>query len=496
MKTRDINSPTFRKSLINAGCLCVITASLVACGGSSSSDGQPSDDPTSSGGDNNTPENPGNGATVTATTEEIQRMAARSVSSGMSTNLDALKELSDEALAGVQPDSIGANLIGDINVDSLSQLDTTNSNFMNNTLGLDDANAMVTREGNVVTIDPDESRVCAAEFPLLDLAGLTLTNCEQVMSDMRVEIQATSDESGIITYSLQNDQIITINYAADSMAYELRLAPLQQLSQRSDELSGSVVDTSTIVDGALRLSAVVTNDEPGAVAGELSLEVTEALSFRVTETVEESFTLAPSTVFNIALDEATGNVTTSVDWGALQLIADDSDFEDGSSMSEVSLAGLTAAATLNANSSVLALSNVGIKDTPLRININQVNVLQLSLSTFDVTIDAEQNQITFDGALGALFTMNNLLNSAPELPTDTQMSLSINAAAGTTLKSLGDNSGQVLNNGPFGISASVASSSSGVSLEQSTSFNQGECFVSDESVDAGLGVSLVAIACP
>ena len=165
-------------------------------------------------------------------------------------------------------------------------------------------------------------------------------------------------------------------------------------------------------------------------------------------------------------------------------------------MSEVSLAGLTAAATFNANSSVLALSNVGIKDAPLRVNINQVNVLQLSLSTFDVTIDAEQNQITFDGALGALFTMNNLLGSAPELPTDTQASLSINAAAGTTLKSLGDNSAQVLNNGPFGISASVVSSSSGVSLEQSTSFNQGECFISDETVDVGLGVNLVAIACP
>ncbi|MFK8077447.1 MAG: hypothetical protein AB8B84_12745 [Granulosicoccus sp.] len=496
MKTLHIFKQTFLKSLIKAGCLCVVTASLVACGGSSKSNSEPSNDPTTPGSGNNTPENPDTNDTVSATTEEIQRTAARSVSSGMSINLDALKELSGEAMTGVQPDSIGANLVGDLNLDSLSQLDTTNSNFMNNSLGLDDANARVTREGNVVTIDPDETRLCAAEFPLLDLAGMTLTNCEQLMSDMRVEIQATNDESGVITYSLQNDQIIIINYAADSMAYELRLAPLQQLAQRTDELAGSIADTSRLVDGALRLSAVVTNDEPGAVAGELSLEVTEALSLRHTDVVEESMTLAPSTVFNITLNEATGDVTTSVDWGALQLIADTSDFEDGTSMSEVSLAGLTAAATFNTNSSLLALTNVGIKDTPLRININQVNVLQLNLSTFDVTIDPEQNQMTFDGALGALFTMNNLMDSAPDLPTDTQVSLTIDAAAGTTLKTLGDDSGQVLNNGPFGIAASVVSSSSGVSLEQSTSFSQGECFTSDQTVDVGLGVNLVAIACP
>lgn len=494
MKYQSFLKSTTPASLIKVASVCMLTLGLAACGGGSSGDEQPVNDSTGSNTDTGNNNGTGSSTPVNATTEEIQRAAARSVSSGMRTNLDALQSLSEEAMEDVQPGSIGADLVGDLNFDSLSQLDNNNSNFMNNTLGLDDANAVVTRDGNLISIDPDENRVCSSEFPLLEMAGLTLNNCEQLMSELTVEIQALTDESGVITYSMQNDDLIVINYAADAMSYELRLAPLQQLSQRSDELSGFSANNSGIVDGALRLSAAVTNDEPDAVSGELALEVTEALSFRTTDTIEQSLSLAPSTVFRVSLDEATGNVTTSVDWGALQLIADVSDFEDGTSMSEVSLAGLTAAATFNANTSVLSMSNLGIKDTPFRVNINQVTVIEASLSTFDVTIDAEQNQIVFDGALGALFTVNNLMGTVPEYSTDTQASISINAAAGTTLRGSDDGSTQVLNSGPFGVSASAVSN--GVSLQQSVSFNQGECFISNEDVDAGLGIDLVAIACP
>jgi hypothetical protein len=77
--------------------------------------------------------------------------------------------------------------------------------------------------------------------------------------------------------------------------------------------------------GALRLSATVLNETEGAVAGELKLEVTQALSLVPAESTSKSIELQPSTVFKISINEATNDVITSVDWGSLQLITEISD---------------------------------------------------------------------------------------------------------------------------------------------------------------------------
>ena len=465
--------------------VCFLSLALISCGGSGGDvvvlDPAESDDPTP------------NTAPVTLSTENIQRSAARSVSSGMSVNLESLQRLSDDALQDLEPGTIGADLVSDIDLDSLAALDTNNSNFMNNTLGLDDSNARIVREGDIITIDPDEQRVCADEFPLVDFAGGDLSTCEQLLQDLSVKIHAHSDDSGVITYSFQNSDVLSIGYAENSASYELQLAGIQQLVESAQQLSGEPVTSQGSMSGALRLSASVENDTEGAVAGELLLEVTQALNLVPADGESESISLQPSTVFKINIDEATGEVLTSVDWGALQLMADISDADDDSMLSQLNLGGLTANATLNANTSTLKLSNLGIGDVPLTINVNQVNTVSLSLSTFDVTLDAESGIVTFDGALGASLTVSNILGVIEELGPEASASLSINAAAGTSLRDEGNGSTQVLNNGPFAVSAGVVSD--GVSLQQSVSFNAGECFASDGESDAGLGLDLAAVPC-
>lgn len=247
------------------------------------------------------------------------------------------------------------------------------------------------------------------------------------------------------------------------------------------------------MSGALRLSATVLNDVEGAVAGELALEITQALNLVPTLSASDSITLQPSTVFKISFNEAMGDVITSVDWGSLQLIADVSDNGDDTMLSQLNLGGLTANATLNANTSILKLTNVGIGNVPLTINVNQINTVNLSLSAFDVTLDADSGIITFDGALGAALTVSNALGVIEGSGPEASANLSINAAAGTTLRDEGNGTTRVLNNGPFAVSAGVVSD--GVSLQQNASFNVGECFASDDESDAGLGLDLTAVPC-
>jgi hypothetical protein len=430
---------------------------------------------------------------VTASTEQLQSTTASRVANVIGLNLKSLQRLSDEALRDLEPGSIGAELVADIDIEMLAAFDSDNSSFMDNTLGLNDSNALVTRQGNIITIDPDEQLICANEFPLLDLPGNNLSNCEQLLQELSVQIHAHSDESGIITYSFQNNVVLTIGYSENSASYELQLAGLQQLVEYSQQLSGNTVEEQGAMSGALRLSATVLNDVEGAVAGELALEITQALNLVPTLSASDSITLQPSTVFKISFNEAMGDVITSVDWGSLQLIADVSDNGDDTMLSQLNLGGLTANATLNANTSILKLTNVGIGNVPLTINVNQINTVNLSLSAFDVTLDADSGIITFDGALGAALTVSNALGVIEGSGPEASANLSINAAAGTTLRDEGNGTTRVLNNGPFAVSAGVVSD--GVSLQQNASFNVGECFASDDESDDGLGLDLTAVPC-
>jgi hypothetical protein len=460
--------------------VCVLSLSLLGCGGGSS-DETPVDDLTTPPG------------LVTASTEEILLTAARRVASGMGSNLESLQRLSYEAIRDLEPGTLGAELITDADLEMLAALDSNNSKFMNNTLGLDNSNALVLREGNIITIDPDEQLICADEFPLLDLIGSDLPNCEQLLQNLSVQIHAYSDESGLITYSFQNNDVLVIGYSENTASYELQLAGLQQLVERAQQISGNTLSELGAMSGALRLRATVLNEAEGSVVGELVLEVTQALNLVPAQSRSESVNVQPSTVFKINLNEGTGDVMTSVDWGSLKLVADISDAGDDSILSQLNLGGLTANATLNANTSILKLTNVGIGNVPFTININQVNTVSLSLSAFDVTLNAESEWVTFDGALGAALTVSNILGVFEGFGPEASAILSINAAAGTSLRDEGDGSIRVMDNGPFAVSAGLVTN--GTSFQQRASFNAGECFASDSEADAGLGLGMAAVPC-
>jgi len=391
--------------------------------------------------------NSGSG-TVTASTEAIQNRAAELATNGMGSNLETLSRLSEEALADVEEGSVVERVVDTDQLDRLTDLSEENSDFIVNTLGLEGSNARVVRNGDVISIDPDDAEVCAGEYPFLEAAGYDGSNCQEVMSQILVDITARSNNSGAISYQFQNEEILLVDYSELVTSYELRLSAMQQ----PQPLNFGPADA------------------PGA---RLSLE--------------------PSTVFQITTDAATNDVVANVNWGALQLVADLSDNEDGSLLSEINLSGLTGSLNLNADTSTVQLRNFGLGGSPLTINVNQVQALTFSLSTVDVTLNASDNLITFDGALGAAFTVSNFLNLIEGLGTEAVANLSVEAAAGTSLVDRVDGSARVINNGPLSISAGVVSN--GVSLQQEVTVNQGDCFARSDEVDAGLGLGLISFAC-
>ena len=494
-------NPIFKLTLS----LCAVAITLTACSGGGGGD-------SSSGADSSLIIGGPSGQPASdATVEQIQATAAARASEGLGANLDNLQTLSNDALQNLSGDGMSGALLGDTDTAAIGTLDTSTSNFLQNSLGVDDPMATVTRSGDVITIDPDEQSLCADEFPLVDSLNDDITECMQLASDLLVEIDAATDESGVITYLFQNEPVMLIGYSPMGASYELRIGAIQRVSQRAAQISGAAVDQGVNLAGAVRFSGLITNDQAGSEAGELALEVTETLSLTPTNGSATLFSLEPSTVFRIGVDEATGDVVTNVNWGALQLIAEsgeaDSDGNSSSSVSEFFLGGLSANATINTDNPALQISNLGIGGVPLTVTINQVESLRLDFDTLGISLDDETGMLTLDGALGAALTINNVMGMVDDLGEEATTTLAIEAPAGTVLSPQQNGSTRV-DGGSLVVSAVGVSNSE--SIQQNITINDGECFdgsgndsqastgeagVIEEDDSSSLGVDTVVVAC-
>ena len=175
------------------------------------------------------------------------------------------------------------------------------------------------RDGDRITIDPDDAAVCAEELVDISEDEAEFQRCVALISDMLVQIDATSDTAGSMTYLFQEQPLVVIGYADNSNSFEINLGTLKtlldaEIALNPESNSDSPLDT---ISGAIRLSAVATNTTSGAEAGSVAVEVSQALEVASAD-AGTTLSLGTGQIFGVTADAASESVSFEVAVGALQ----------------------------------------------------------------------------------------------------------------------------------------------------------------------------------
>lgn len=432
----------------------------------------------SGGGDPEQPGNliPGNSTATPAeqlSTEQILRGAATTSSRGLGQRLDDLQQFTDDALSDMDPENPVNGMVDGTNTDLFTDLDTQNNDLLFSSLGVDDPNADVRRTGNTITIDPDEQAVCS---DTVSTTPLQLDNtCTQLMADVTVRVEAVTEDSGVLVYLFRESPLLSIGYAPNGVVYELEFGALSNALQAAATSGGSEAEPmTTTATGTLRLEAQISDDPSGDETAELSAKIVNPLVISDINSSQVLLSLQPSTVFQVNTNATTENVTTQVNWGALQVASEFTDDAENTRQLMTSLGGLTGQLSANASGGPLELNNIGIGGVPLNIKIDSVESINLGLDTFGASLDTDTNIITLTTALGLRFVVDNLAGVLDDLPPQYRLLLTANAPAGTGFQDQPNGSTMVTTGGPLVTSATTTDNTQSAQVE--TTVQQGECF--------------------
>lgn len=457
-----------------------VTALLIlsACSsGSSSSD--PAGDPLIIG------ESDSGRAADEATTEELRRSAARLASDSLGMNIN---EVLGIGLVGTSDDDGATPMVGD-EIEGADLYDDNVDSLMRSSLALDGADATVTREGNVITIDPDETAICNEQLLGSALVPEDFAQCTQVYSNLLVILDAQTDDTGVLTYQYDGEAFLNIGYSPNGGSYEINLGGLRALVGATGDVA-SLPDTMT---GALRVVATLDDTSGITEAGSVAMLVTQPISI-VDAAENVNVSLDNSELFSIA---SNGNGTTTIrsSFGALSAAfpsaSDDDDFftDPNPTTDIVSLAmsGFTSQIDIDEMSEEIRLSNTG---SVLSIGINNGEAIRLSVSNYGMTIDSDSISINPGLTLAASltgvlsqFVGDDSLNSA-------QFDLSM--PSGTVMVPDEGSGGVRINSG--GLSYSVVANTNQGAVSNSFSATAGQCIdsagISGSSSDVTTGTNV------
>lgn len=497
-----------RPSRVRAPLVCVFALALGACGGGGSGDGGPDSDDELILGDSDAP------PASELDADELRRNAARSATTSLDVNLGNLRRFADDTADGPLGPVTGPTDGGDGSEPDgglIGTLDDGSDEFFARTIGIDDARARVTRDGNVITIDPDDAALCEDDPDVAVDDGVVLDDegsasaCLQLVAELTVRIDARTGDSGIIAYDFAAEPVLALGYSPEGIVMELYLPGVQRVAQRIETIEG--ITESALPEtmlGTLRWTVRVFDDTPGRQAGEFEFGVTKALEIGDMGTAT-SLSLAPSRVALFGFDEATGEARFSVGWGALRFAAENDDGQGGTSLTTLSLGGLTLDLEASEDSPVVSLANVGIGGVPLNIQVDSIDALTLALETFGVTLDGDSGVVTFDTDAGIEFALDNLGGVFEGYAREFQASFRASAPAGTALVERDEDVIEVVGGGPF--TSSFIASDGIYSVQSEVSAGVGMCFGERDAEaeggapgDAGsrlsAGVGLAARPCP
>jgi len=356
---------------------------------------------------------------------------------------------------------------------------TESGSVFDMTLGLS-GRSTTSRSGNTITVDPDETEICLEQVEATEQAM-----CEQLLADLIVRIKAESDKSGIINYLYQDQPLAIIHYSPIAGSYELKLAGLHRLMKRMNVLDSTTQQAPDVMSGSVKFAAQVLNATAGAEAGSMTFSIPEQLVVRDASS-ETDVSIAPSTLFQLAADSATGNASVEVNIGALSVAARADDIE-GNPLQKLIMAGMTARANITANGNVLNVSNVGLGNGPMVMTVDSLESLRATLGTFGFTVSQQTNSIVLNQDLNYSVSTKNILGSHDIYEShDSTAEFSARAVAGTTFTELAAGIMRVDKGGPLSVDYAIFDGST--SANGSVNVQQGKCFGENYQSDSPIDI--------
>jgi len=464
--SRCTKRPT-RRSVV---CASLCTLSVLLGAGCSSGSG---------GDDDAMPDDPLTADPVVATTssEVLRRNAADTFGVSIDNSLTGFQTLDD---AG----------------DTTTMINDDGRDLLATSLGLEaGSTAEASREEERITVDPDEIMLCAelaGDDPQTIEDGL---RCIALMSDLTVDLVASGEAAGSITYLFQDTPLFVVGYGNNQDEIKLDLNGLKLFADANDALDPNLdgeTRTPETFDGELSISAITTNDAPDDEAGSISIAVSRAIEIVDTNT---SFSLQPGELMTISTDSATGNASISYEVGALALTAPRGD----SDVLTMAADGFTGSATIAEDGDRITVSNLGIGNGPLQMRVNSVEALTLTMQTFGFSVladngvdgsDPDQSaEIVIDGAMDIGLFVSNAFDLDDGITEAFSAMIEASAPFGTIFSSqeIPDEFGFVENalrldsGGPFIYNISMNEGDSNSS--ESVTVNAGQCLQSSGAAD-------------
>ncbi len=372
------------------------TVLLSACGGSS-------------GGDTAANADPQPLPIVEATsTEDLKRNAANSVGKGLGNSLNgagAVLNQNNDVIAGTSLD-IANGGAGTLDTMAQTDIDVNDSlgELLSSTLALDGDGSRTTRDGNIITINPDPNEICAAEGA--NAAGTIFNNCVSLVQDLSVRLVAISDDEGSLAYQFDGQPLMTIGYGPIEESFELSLSPFRSLAVRAAQLEGQQINLPETFNGAIKFSSSNQLDASGEpISGSTSIDVTQAIA--ISDAAQgTSLSFGTGTLFSLDFNAETGSGGMEFDIGAINLLT-----PDEGALSNISMPGFTARAEVSEATGQLVVSNLGLARGPLRVSIDNQEALSLSMQAFGFTVSEATEDVVLTGAMDIMAFTDQMLTS-------------------------------------------------------------------------------------
>lgn len=451
-------------------------AVLSACGAGSGDDG------TAAGGN----------VAASVPVSDLQRNAARNASANLGASLGGLERLfsdaapfaddfvGDDEASGV--DGTGSPEENTTSVPDISPMvDQTESmadKLLHASLGLDEGGlSRSSRSGSRVTVDPDDAAVCASIDPDLydeNLADADTLNdrstCEALVSHLIVQIDADSEESGLITYQFDQQPLLLVGYSPSEASFDLNLGTLREVIVVAEALKGEESSVPSLMEGRVKIAAMVSNSSFGQEAGSVSLSVPAAIRI-VDDSVGIDISQSATSGFVLTADESTGTASVDFNTGVLNASINQADAGETPSVISLSLPGFTGRVDLINDGSRLVVSQLGLGNGPLSLSLDNVEVLSVALAPFGFTVDEADGLVVFDADLDLALALGNILPGVSD--GDFQLNATLQGPAGTRL--LGGASGDELVSGGGPLSLNYRLDLDGSTETNFTTWSVGSC---------------------